>query len=131
MSDRQPVSESQQTCQVFGETIAIGTQPNTTKQNLNKNSRVISFSSGYTAVLCIFYAQNKQLIQVCKLQQFFSRADSYFDLFICCRYAYVLVFPEHWVNQYIAGKLTIGILPITYMCQSFSTWTVVAVALDR
>jgi len=30
-----------------------------------------------------------------------------------------------------AGKLTIGVLPISYICQSFSTWTVVAVALDR
>ena len=47
------------------------------------------------------------------------------------RYAYTLVFPSAWVNQYTSGKLTIGVLPISYICQTMSTWTVVAVALDR
>jgi len=31
----------------------------------------------------------------------------------------------------IGGELTIIVLPIGYICQSLSTWTVVAVALDR
>ena len=52
-------------------------------------------------------------------------------IYVLYRYAYTLVFPSAWVNQYTSGKLTIGVLPISYICQTMSTWTVVAVALDR
>ena len=49
----------------------------------------------------------------------------------CFRYAYTLILSDDIVNQYQAGKLTIGILPLGYTIQSLSTWTVVAVATHR
>ena len=52
-------------------------------------------------------------------------------LISCFRYAYTLILSDDIVNQYQAGKLTIGILPLGYTIQSLSTWTVVAVAMDR